>query len=263
MSLAARVDSGIRHPRSAAGQAIAAIGRPSDGYRGPLTPPTDPTRTDIHERAQHPCPRRGLAALDPARARAWPAPASRPNAITVVGTVGAVAGAVVFFTQRLVVRRHAGRSGSSCMLDIVDGAVARAGGTALAVRRRARLDLRPRRRRRDLRRARLVLRRARPALDAAGRAAVPGARLADVLHPRARRGGRADRDGRHRRAGRAADHRAGRHRADRQPFGVPYVQAVALWLLVAASTITVGQRLATVHRQSRARAARRARDAAA
>ena len=33
---------------------------------------------------------------------------------------------------------------------------------------------------------------------------------------------------------------------------VPYVQAIALWLLVAASAITVGQRIATVWRQSRA-----------
>lgn len=32
---------------------------------------------------------------------------------------------------------------------------------------------------------------------------------------------------------------------------VPYVQAIALWLLVAASTITVGQRIATVWQQSR------------
>jgi len=35
---------------------------------------------------------------------------------------------------------------------------------------------------------------------------------------------------------------------------VPYVQAIALWLLVAASTITVGQRIATVWQQSRAAA---------
>jgi CDP-diacylglycerol---glycerol-3-phosphate 3-phosphatidyltransferase len=32
---------------------------------------------------------------------------------------------------------------------------------------------------------------------------------------------------------------------------VPYVQAIALWLLVVASTITVGQRFATVWKQSR------------
>jgi CDP-diacylglycerol--glycerol-3-phosphate 3-phosphatidyltransferase len=35
------------------------------------------------------------------------------------------------------------------------------------------------------------------------------------------------------------------------PFRLPYVQAVALWVLVAASTVTVIQRLATVWRQSR------------
>ncbi len=35
------------------------------------------------------------------------------------------------------------------------------------------------------------------------------------------------------------------------PFGVPYAQAVAIWLLVAASAITVGQRLATVAKQSK------------
>jgi CDP-diacylglycerol--glycerol-3-phosphate 3-phosphatidyltransferase len=35
-------------------------------------------------------------------------------------------------------------------------------------------------------------------------------------------------------------------------LGVPYIQAVAVWLLVAASTITVGQRFATVYRQAKA-----------
>jgi CDP-diacylglycerol--glycerol-3-phosphate 3-phosphatidyltransferase len=35
------------------------------------------------------------------------------------------------------------------------------------------------------------------------------------------------------------------------PFRVPYVQAIALWLLVVASTVTVIQRLATVWQQSR------------
>jgi len=41
------------------------------------------------------------------------------------------------------------------------------------------------------------------------------------------------------------------------PFHVPYVQAIAVWALVAASTITVGQRMATVYRQSRERDAAR------
>ncbi|MGI8759939.1 MAG: phosphatidylinositol phosphate synthase [Jatrophihabitantaceae bacterium] len=36
------------------------------------------------------------------------------------------------------------------------------------------------------------------------------------------------------------------------PFGVPYVQAIALWLLVAASTVTVAQRFTTVYKQSKA-----------
>jgi CDP-diacylglycerol--glycerol-3-phosphate 3-phosphatidyltransferase len=38
-------------------------------------------------------------------------------------------------------------------------------------------------------------------------------------------------------------------------YHVPYVLAIALWLLVAASTITVAQRLATVRAQSKAHAA--------
>ena len=36
-----------------------------------------------------------------------------------------------------------------------------------------------------------------------------------------------------------------------QPFEVPYIQAIALWGLVAASTVTVMQRFATVYRQAR------------
>lgn len=38
-----------------------------------------------------------------------------------------------------------------------------------------------------------------------------------------------------------------------EPFDLPYVQAIAVWALVGASTITVGQRMTTVYRQSRAR----------
>lgn len=38
---------------------------------------------------------------------------------------------------------------------------------------------------------------------------------------------------------------------------IPYVQAIALWLLVAASTITVGQRMVTVYRQAATRDAAR------
>jgi CDP-diacylglycerol---glycerol-3-phosphate 3-phosphatidyltransferase len=35
------------------------------------------------------------------------------------------------------------------------------------------------------------------------------------------------------------------------PFHLPYLQAIGLWALVAASTVTVVQRLATVYQQSR------------
>jgi CDP-diacylglycerol---glycerol-3-phosphate 3-phosphatidyltransferase len=35
-------------------------------------------------------------------------------------------------------------------------------------------------------------------------------------------------------------------------LGIPYIQAVAIWILVAASTITIGQRMTTVYRQSKA-----------
>ncbi len=38
--------------------------------------------------------------------------------------------------------------------------------------------------------------------------------------------------------------------------GVPYVLAIALWVLVAASAVTVGQRFATVYVQSKARSGR-------
>jgi CDP-diacylglycerol--glycerol-3-phosphate 3-phosphatidyltransferase len=39
-----------------------------------------------------------------------------------------------------------------------------------------------------------------------------------------------------------------------QHLQVPYVQAIALWLLVAASSVTVVQRIATVYRQSKSAA---------
>jgi len=36
-------------------------------------------------------------------------------------------------------------------------------------------------------------------------------------------------------------------------LGVPYIQAIGLWLLAAATTLTVGQRFAAVHQQAHAR----------
>jgi CDP-diacylglycerol--glycerol-3-phosphate 3-phosphatidyltransferase len=37
-----------------------------------------------------------------------------------------------------------------------------------------------------------------------------------------------------------------------EPVNLPYIKAIGLWALVAASTITVGQRLTTVYQQSKA-----------
>jgi len=174
-----------------------------------------------------------------------------PDAITIVGTVGAVASALIFFTH------GAWFTGTMLiwgfvMLDLVDGAVARAGGRASKFG--AVLD---------------------SSCDRIADAAVFGsiawffamhdqrwmvlaALFCLVLgsltsYIRAR----ADGDGLSATVGIA-------ERADRliivlvgtglsgAHLRVPYVQAVALWLLVAASTITVYQRFATVYRQSKA-----------
>jgi CDP-diacylglycerol--glycerol-3-phosphate 3-phosphatidyltransferase len=174
-----------------------------------------------------------------------------PDAITVVGTVGAVAGALVFFPKgggwlfvgTLVIWAFV-------MLDIVDGAVARASGAPSKFG--AVLDSTCDR-----------------VADAAVFAAVGwyyalrgerwmllGALLCLVLgsltsYIRAR----AEAVGLNATVGIA-------ERAERliivlvgtglTGLGVPYVLAVALWLLVTASTITVAQRLSAVYRQSRA-----------
>ena len=172
-----------------------------------------------------------------------------PNAITVVGTLGAVAAAVVFFptgwffTGTMVIWAFV-------MLDLLDGAVARAGGLTSVFG--GVLD---------------------SSCDRIADAAVFGtivwyyaehdqrwmllaALLCLVLgtltsYIRAR----AEAAGLHATVGIA-------ERAERliivlvgtglTGLGVPYMLAIALWLLAAASTITVGQRFATVYRQSKA-----------
>ena len=175
-----------------------------------------------------------------------------PNVITVIGTVGSIAGAVVFFTQgwwfagTLIVWAFV-------MADLLDGAVARAGGTTSAFG---------------------------GVLDSTCDRAVDAAVFGSILWFYAEHGqrwmvlaallclvlgsltsyirSRAEAAGMHATVGIA-------ERAERliivlvgtgltgDPFGLPFVQAVALWVLVAASAITVGQRLATVHQQSKAR----------
>jgi CDP-diacylglycerol--glycerol-3-phosphate 3-phosphatidyltransferase len=175
-----------------------------------------------------------------------------PDAITVVGTVGAVASAVVlfprgdFFGGTLLVWGFV-------MLDIVDGAVARVSGRTTTFG--AVLD---------------------STCDRVADAAVFGA-LAWYFAEHGQRWmllacllclvlgsltsyirARAEAAGLHATVGIA-------ERAERliivlvgtgltgDPFNVPYVQAIAVWALVGASTITVGQRIATVYTQSRTR----------
>jgi CDP-diacylglycerol--glycerol-3-phosphate 3-phosphatidyltransferase len=172
-----------------------------------------------------------------------------PNAITVVGTVGAVAAAVVLLPRgdwlaaTLVIAAFV-------LLDVLDGAVARAGGTVSAFG--GVLDSTCDR-----------------IADAAifgslawyfGRHDQPWMLLAALLclvlgsvtsyiRSRAEAAGLSATVGIAERAERLIVVLVG---TALDGLGVPYVLAIALWLLVAASTVTVAQRLATVYRQSRA-----------
>ncbi len=175
-----------------------------------------------------------------------------PNAITVVGTVGVVAASVVFlargiwFTGALVIWAFV-------MLDMLDGAVARAGGLVTAFG--GVLD---------------------STCDRIADAAIFGAlawyfaehgqrwlllaallclvlgALTSYIRARAEAAGLTATVGIAERAERLIIVLVGTG-VSGDFLGLPYVQAVALWLLVAASTVTVGQRLATVYRQSEAR----------
>lgn len=175
-----------------------------------------------------------------------------PDVITVVGTVGAVASAVVcfprgwFFAGTLLIWAFV-------MLDMVDGAVARAGGRGSVFG--AVLD---------------------SSSDRIADAAVFGTiawyyaehgqrwmllaallclvlgSLTSYIRARAEAAGLTATVGVAERAERLIIVLVG---TGLTGLGVPFVLAVALWLLVAASTITVGQRLGTVHTQSKQRAA--------
>jgi phosphatidylinositol phosphate synthase len=200
---------------------------------------------NIHARA-------GLSkALDPMGRRLAGAGIT-PNAITVVGTLGVVAGALVFFTQgwwftgTLVIWAFV-------MFDMVDGAVARAGG--LVTPFGGVLD---------------------STCDRIADAAVFGAlawyfaehgqrwlllaallclvlgSLTSYIRARAEAAGLTATVGIAERAERLIIVLVGTGLSG-DFIGVPYVQAFALWILVGASTITVGQRFATVWKQSKAR----------
>lgn len=171
-----------------------------------------------------------------------------PDAITVLGTLGAVAGALVFFSRgaffigTLVIWFFV-------MLDLLDGAVARAGGRSS--RFGALLD---------------------STCDRVADAAVFGAlawwfagsghsrslllacllclvfgAVTSYIKARAEGLGMTCNVGIAERAERLIIVLVG---TGLDGLGVPYVQAIALWLLVLATAVTVVQRLAEVRRQS-------------
>ncbi len=173
-----------------------------------------------------------------------------PDAITVLGTVGTVASAAAFFSRGSFVIGTALIT-FFVLLDIVDGAVARAGGRGSAFG--AVLD---------------------SSCDRIADAAIFGAlvwfyaehaqrwmllaallclvlgTLTSYIRARAEAAGLTATVGIAERAERLIVVLLGTALTG---LGVPFVLAVALWLLVAASAITVAQRFATVYAQSRER----------
>lgn len=174
-----------------------------------------------------------------------------PNAITLVGTIGVVAGSVVFFTQgwwftgTMVVWAFV-------MLDMLDGAVARAGGLASPFG--GVLDSSCDRIADSAVFGSLAWYFARHdqrwMLLAALLCLVLGS-LTSYIRARAEGAGLTATVGIAERAERLIIVLVGTGLSG-EHLRVPYIQAGALWVLVAASTITVGQRFATVYRQSQA-----------
>jgi len=173
-----------------------------------------------------------------------------PNAITVVGTAGTVVAALVFFTQgwwftgTLLIWGFV-------MLDVLDGAVARASGKTTKFG--AVLDSTGDR----LADAAIFgsiawyfARHDQPWMLAAAMLCLVLGSLTSYIRARAEGLGLNATVGIAERAerliivlvgtGLSGDH-----------LRVPYVQAAALWILVVASTITIGQRMAAVWQQSR------------
>jgi len=172
------------------------------------------------------------------------------DAVTVVGTVGAVAGALVFYTRgqffvgTLVIWAFV-------MLDMVDGAVARirGGSSRFGAVLDSTLD-----RVADAAVFGALLwwfagpGHSRPLLLAALLCLVLGS-LISYVRARAEGAGMRCDVGLVERPQRLTIGLAG---TGLDGLGVPYAQAVALWALVLLSAITVGQRMVEVYRQSRA-----------
>lgn len=173
-----------------------------------------------------------------------------PDMITVTGTIGAVAGALVcypkgwFFAGTLIIWGFV-------MFDMVDGAVARAGGKGS--RFGAVLDSSSDRIADAAVFGALAwffARHDKPALLLATLLCLVLGSLTSYIKARAEGAGFTCNVGIAERSERLIIVLVGTGLDGFPGLHVPYVQAVALWLLVAASTITVGQRFATVWKQS-------------
>jgi CDP-diacylglycerol--glycerol-3-phosphate 3-phosphatidyltransferase len=177
-----------------------------------------------------------------------------PDAITVAGTIGATASALIFYPQghffvgTLFIWAFV-------MFDMVDGAVARAGGRGS--RFGAVLDSSCDRIADSAVFGTLAwwfARHDQPALLAAALLCLVLGSLTSYIKARAEGAGFTCNVGIAERTERLIIVLVGTGLTG-WPFRVPYVQAIALWVLVVASTITVIQRLATVWQQSRAQPA--------
>jgi CDP-diacylglycerol---glycerol-3-phosphate 3-phosphatidyltransferase len=174
-----------------------------------------------------------------------------PDLITVTGTVGATAAALIcyprgdFFVGTLFIWGFV-------MLDMVDGAVARVGG--LTSRFGAVLDSSCDRIADAAVFGTLAwwfARQDQPALLAAALLCLVLGSLTSYIKARAEGAGFTCNVGIAERTERLIIVLVGTGLTG-APFHVPYAQAIALWILVAASTITVAQRLATVWQQAKA-----------
>ena len=173
-----------------------------------------------------------------------------PDMVTVAGTIGATASALVFYPRGMFF------VGTLCiwafvMFDMVDGAVARAGGGGS--RFGAVLDSSCDRIADAAVFSALAwwfARHDQPALLAAALLCLVLGSLTSYIKARAEGAGFSCNVGIAERTERLIIVLVGTGLTG-WPFHLPYVQAVALWLLVAASAVTVVQRLATVRQQSR------------
>ena len=173
-----------------------------------------------------------------------------PDMVTVAGTIGATASALVFYPRGMFF------VGTLCiwafvMFDMVDGAVARAGGGG--TRFGAVLDSSCDRIADAAVFSALAwwfARHDQPALLAAALLCLVLGSLTSYIKARAEGAGFSCNVGIAERTERLIIVLVGTGLTG-WPFHLPYVQAVALWLLVAASAVTVVQRLVTVWQQSR------------